>query len=87
MPELRGMRAVVQSSVTVSRTLRSAAHESLHGFADGSSGCEGTGSLPALFVCMWLRLPCCSANRPRVLLTQDLGDQFTDLHRFPQVKS
>ena len=35
MPELRGMRAAVP---------RSAAHQSRHGFADGSSGCQGAGS-------------------------------------------
>ena len=32
----------------VCRTLRGAADQSLHGFADGSSGCRGTSSLPAL---------------------------------------
>ena len=74
-------------SATVSRALRGAAHQKIHGFADGSSGCQGARSLPALFVSLWLHPSCCSAKRPRVLLTQDLGDQITDLLRFPQVKS
>ena len=32
--------------------------------ADGSSSCQSTGSLPTLFVCLRLRLPCCCAERP-----------------------
>ena len=67
-------------------TLRSPADQSLHGFTDGASGCQGTGSLPALFVCLWLRLSRCSAGRPRILLTQDLANQSIDLSRFPQLK-
>ena len=47
----------------VCRALRGAAHQSLHGFADGSSDCHGAGSFPALFVCLWLRPSCCSAKR------------------------
>ena len=31
-----------------------ASHQSLHGFADGSSHCQGARSFPALFVCLWL---------------------------------
>ena len=80
MPELRGMRAVVQFP-------RHPADQSLHGFADGTSGCHGTCSLPALFVCLRLRLPCYSARRPRALPTRNFGDQITDLSRFPQVAS
>ena len=71
----------------VRRALRGATDQSLHGFADGSSSCQGTGSLPALFVCLWLHPSCCSARRPRALLTQDFGDQIADLPRFPEVKS
>ena len=67
--------------------LPGAAHQSLHGFADGSSGCQGTNSLPALLVCLWLHTSCCSAGRPRALLTQDFGDHIADLPRFPEVKS
>ena len=59
---------------------------SRHGFADGSSGCQGRSS-PALFVCLWLNPPCRSAKRSRILLTQELADQITDLPRFPQLKS
>ena len=47
----------------VCRALRGAAHQSLHGFADGSSGCQGAGSFPALFVWLCLHPPCCSAQR------------------------
>ena len=74
-------------SATVSRALRGPAHQSLRGFADGSSGCQSSRSLPAVFVCLLLHPSCRSAKRPRVLLTHDLGDQITDLPRFPQVKS
>ena len=42
---------------------------------------------PRCSFCLWLHLSCCSAKRPRVLLTQDLGDQITDLPLFPQEKS
>ena len=66
---------------------RAAAHQSLHGFADGSSGCQGAGSFPALSVCLWLHPPCCSAKRSRVLLTQDLPNQIADLLRLPHSKS
>ena len=51
------------------------------------AGSEGARSFPALFVCLWLHLPCCSAKRSRVLLTQDLANQIADLPRFPQIKS
>ena len=37
---------------TISRAVRGAANESLHGFADGSSGCQGARSFPALFICL-----------------------------------
>ena len=33
-----------------------------------------------------LRLPCCSAQRPGVLLTQDQGNQSVDLSRSPLLK-
>ena len=81
MPKLRGKRAAV-------RLLRqsAAADQSLHGFADGASGCQGTGSPPTLFVCLRLRPPCCSAQRPRVLLTQDQANQSVDLSRFQSLK-
>ena len=72
---------------TISRALRSAAHQSLHGFADLSLGCQCARSCSALFVCLWLHPPCCSVKRSRILLTQDLADQIADLPRFPQVKS
>ena len=72
---------------TVRGSLRCAADQSLHGFADGSSGCQGTGSLPALFVRLWLHPSCCSAKMPRILLTQDFGGQIADVSRFPQVES
>ena len=71
---------------TVCSALRSTADQSLHGFADRSSGCQGTGSLPALFVCLRRRLACCSAKRPRILLIQDLANQNADLSRFPQLQ-
>ena len=54
----------------VCRALHGAAHQSLHGFADGSSGCQGTRSFPSLLVCLWLYPSCCSAQRSSVLLTQ-----------------
>ena len=63
--------------------LRSTTHESLHGFADGSWGSQGTGSFPALLMCLFLHPSCCSARRPRALLTQDFGDQITDWPPFP----
>ena len=86
MLELRAMRAALQF-LRQSAEPCGATDQSLHGFADGSSSCQGTGSLPALFVCLWLHPSCCSAKRPRALLTQDFGDQIADLPRFPQVKS
>ena len=49
MHELRG-----PVFATVSRALRGAAHQSVHGLADGASGCQGAGSPPALFVCLQL---------------------------------
>ena len=63
MPELRGMRAVVQFPRQSAEPRGSTADHSLHGFADRASGCQGTGSLPALFVCLRLRLSCCSVER------------------------
>ena len=66
----------------VRSTLRSPVDQSLRGFAGGASGCQGTCSLPALFVCLRLRLPRCSAQRPGVLLTQDQANQSVDLSRF-----
>ena len=79
------MRAVVQF-LRQSAEPCAAADQSLHGFADGASGCWGTRSPPTLFVCRRLRLPCCSAQRPEVLLIQDEANQSVDLSRFPQLK-
>ena len=67
-----------------SNALRGATDQSLHGFADGSSGCQGTGSLPALFVCLWLHPSCRSARRPRALLPKTLEIRSVicpDFHR------
>ena len=69
------------------RALGGAAHQSPHGFADGYSGCQGTSSLPALFVCFWLHRSHCSAKRPRALLHQDLGNPISDVSHFPQLES
>ena len=87
MPELRGMRAVVQFLQQSAEPLRSTADQSLHGFADGASGCQGTGSPSTQFVRLRLRPPCCSAQRPGVLLTSDQASQSVDLPRFQQLKS
>ena len=68
-------------------TLRSQADQSLHGFADGASGRQGAGSLPDLFVCLRLHPSCCSAGRPRILLTQDLANQNADLSPIPATEA
>ena len=57
-------------SAAVCRAMRGAANKSLHGFADGPSGCQGARSFPALFACLWPHLVCCPAKRSRVLLTR-----------------
>ena len=52
-----------------------------------SRRCEGVSSSSTLFVlCLWLHPSCCSARRPRILLTQDQANQSIDLSRFPQLK-
>ena len=74
MPELREM----------ARALRGATDQSLHGFVDGSSGCQGTGlASRAVRLSVAASLSCCS----RALPTRNFGDQVTDLSRFPQMKS
>ena len=55
----------------VCRALRGAAHQSPHGFAEGSSGCQGTCSFPAMFIRLWLH---------------DLTNQIADLSRLPQLE-
>ena len=61
--------------------------ESFHGFADGPPGCQSAGSFPALFIRLRQRLPFSPAERTRVLLSQYLGDELTDLSRLPHSKS
>ena len=48
----------------VRRTLRCTTDQSLHGFVDGPSGCQSTGSFPALFIRLRLCLPHSSAKLP-----------------------
>ena len=74
-------------SVTVSGALGSTQHESLYGFADGSPGRQAASSFPTLFICLLLHPSFRSSKRTRVLLPRYLGDQVTDLPRFPQVES
>ena len=52
-------------------------HESFHGFADGSPGCQSTSSVPTLFIRLRQHVPFSPAKRTRVLLSQYLGDKFT----------
>ena len=84
MPELCGMRAVVQFLRQSAEPC--AAPSTSHGFADGSSGCQGTGSFPVQFIRLWLHPSCCSVRRPRILLTWDLANQIADLSRLPQLE-
>ena len=66
MPKLRGMRAVVQFLRQFAEPRAAPPTQSLHGFADGSSGCQGTSSLPApvrLSVAAFLLLFCEAAQR------------------------
>ena len=63
---------------TICGTLRCSTHESFHGFADGSSGCQGASSFATLFVRLWLRYSCSPAKRTRVLLHQNLCNKLTD---------
>ena len=53
---------------TVGRALRFSTHESLHGFADGSCGCQGASSPSTLFVRLWLHDSFSPAKRFRMLL-------------------
>ena len=86
MPELRGMRAVVQFFRQSAEPCAAPPTSPFMALDDGASSCQGTGSLPALFVRLRLRPPCCSAQRRGVLLTQDQANQSVDLPRFPQLK-
>ena len=58
-------------------------NESLHSFADGSSGCQGTSSLSSLFVCLRLLRTAGSAERAGVLLTGYPRDELLDVSLFP----
>ena len=73
MPELRGMRAVVQflrqSAEPCTAPPTSLFMALLMDFW----------AVTALFVFLRLRLSCSSAKRPRILLTQDLANQNADL--------
>ena len=72
---------------TICGTLRCSTHESFHGFAGGSCGCQGTSSFATLFVRLWLHYSFSLAQRTRVLLLQYLCNKFTDCARFPKPKS
>ena len=71
---------------TICGTLRCSTHGSFHGFAEGSSGCQGAGSFATLFVRLWLHYSFSSAKRTRVLLPQYLCNKLTDFAHLPKQK-
>ena len=87
MPELRGMRAVVQFPRQSAEPCAPPPTSPFMALLVEPRAIKAQARFPRCSSVCGCHRSCCSARRPRALLTQDFGDQIGDLPRFPQVKS
>ena len=85
MPKLRGMRAVVQFLRQFAEPRAAPPTSPFMALLTDPRAVKAQARFPRPFVSLWLHSSCCSARRPRDLLTQNFGDQIADLSRFPQL--